>query len=173
MPNLDTPHRLEVVNLWALWIVPFAIMSALVGGCAPPEKPPSHVLLQWLQADGVCREDHATQTGNYTGDFVTWKNNGSGAVSGYGSVTNRDAMTEEAMSAKIKDPFAYRPPFIIVFQDISDTDFKSESLTLHGISEDEKNHLAYKATCKLIVRRRLDHLPTDAERRAWTAADKH
>ena len=68
MPNLDTPHRLEVVNLWALWIVPFAIMSALVGGCAPPEKPPSHVLLQWLQADGVCREDHATQSGNYTGD---------------------------------------------------------------------------------------------------------
>jgi hypothetical protein len=118
-----------------------------------------------MQAQGNCREDHVTQGGSYIGDFVDWRRRATGKDSRYGSVTSAD---QDLAIERVKDPTSYHPPFIISFEEVSESDWKSTSFTLHGISDDS----GYKATCNLTVIRRLDHLPTDDERRAWLTPGK-
>jgi hypothetical protein len=64
----------------------------------------------------------------------------------------------------------YHPPFSVDFGNISASDFQSQTFVLHGVSEDTTHNARYETTCSLTVQRRLDHLPTDKERKEWARA---
>ena len=142
----------------------FAI-GALAIGCSRAPKPPVMEFVEWVQVDGSCQEDHAVQGGRYAGELVHWRNKATGVSARYGSVENLDAASPEAMAARIQHPNRYWPPFIIEFSDITASDFQSQISVLHGVSDDPNHGAGYETTCNLAAKRRLDHLPSDAERK--------
>jgi hypothetical protein len=146
-------------------------LGALVASCSEDARPVvAHEFVEWVQVDGTCQEDHATQAGHYNGDLVHWRNKVTGASDRYGSVSNWDSASVEAMADLIKHPSKYHPPFSVEFSDISATDFQSQTFVLHGISDDTEHNAHYETTCNLSVQRRLNHLPSNKERQEWLAA---
>jgi hypothetical protein len=141
-------------------------IGALATSCAQAPEPPGEEFVEWVQVEGSCQEDHATRGGRYAGDLVHWRKRATGVSARYGSVENLDAMSPEAMAAEIQQPNRYHPPFSIEFNDIAASDFQSQNFVLHGVSGDTKHDASYEATCKLTVKRRLDHLPSNEERKA-------
>ena len=141
--------------------------GALMTSCTQDPKPAPFELVEWVQVEGSCQEDHATLAAHYGGELVHWRDKARGASMRYGSVSNADSMKDQAMLAEIQHPNRYRPPFGIEFSDIAASDFQSQDLVLHGVSvsDDPKHGAGYEATCKLIVQQRLNHLPSNKERR--------
>lgn len=155
-------------RLRALLLAP--ALGALITSCTEDHKPvAAHEFVEWVQVDGSCQEDHAKQAGHYYGELVHWRNKVTGASDRYGSVTNWDSMNELAMRDLGERPNKYHPPFMIHFGDITASDFQSQTFVLHGVSEDTNHNAHYEATCDLTVQQRLDHLPTDKERKEWAA----
>jgi hypothetical protein len=148
-----------------LWML---VCGALVSSCTQDPKPTPYEFVEWVQVDGSCQEDHATQGGHYSGDMVHWRNKATGVSRRYGSVNNFDSSSPEAMLAEVKQPNRYHPPFSINFDNVAASDFQSQSFVLHGVSDDTNHGGGYEATCRLTVQRRLDHLPSNEERRAWS-----
>lgn len=141
-------------------------VEAFVASCTRAPKLSDEEFIQWVQVDGLCHEDHATQDGRYSGELVHWRNKVTGVSKRYGSVHNLDSMRPEAMAAEIHQPNRYRPPFSIEFGDITASVFQSPTFVLHGVSDDLKSGAGYEATCNLTVKRRLDHLPSNEERKS-------
>lgn len=148
-------------------IVCVLTLAALVTSCTQDPKPTAYEFVEWVQVDGSCQEDHATQAAHYGGELVDWRNKATGVSNRYGSVNNFGSMSAQAMLAEIQQPNRYRPPFSIEFRDIAARDFQSQTFVLHGISDDPNHGAGYEATCNLTVQRRLDHLPSDKERKEW------
>jgi hypothetical protein len=84
--------------------------------------------------------------------------------------SNLDAGSEQAMVDLTKRPTKYHPPFSVDFGNIRASDFQSQTFVLHGVSEDTTHNARYETTCSLTMQRRLDHLPTDKERKEWARA---
>lgn len=132
-------------------------------------KLPGHEFIEWVAVGGTCQEDHATQGGHYAGELVHWRDMATGISTRYGSVESLDATSVEAMTDEVQHPNRYHPPFSVDFRDIAASYFQSQAFVLHGVTDDLKHVAGYAATCNLSVTRRLDHLPSDKERKEWTA----
>jgi hypothetical protein len=143
-------------------------VGALLASCSQAPKPPIMEFVEWVQVDGSCQENHATEGAHYVGELVYWRNKATGVSLRYGSVHNFDAMNPEAMAAEVQHPNQYHPPFTVEFGDIVAGDFQSQTMVLHGVSDDPKHRAGYEATCSLAVKRRLDHLPSNDERSKQT-----
>jgi len=141
--------------------------GALVASCTQDPKPAAYQFVEWVQVQGSCQEDHATQGGHYSGELVEWRNKATGVSSRYGSVENWALTSVEAMDSEIQHPNRYHPPFSVEFRDIAANGFQSQTLLLHGLSDDPNHGGGYETTCKLNVQRRLDHPPSDKERKEW------
>jgi hypothetical protein len=126
-----------------------------------PDVPDFH-FVGALLVEGECTEDKSTVAGRYQGDIVDWYNLSRQTHSRYGSVTNIDAMSR---MQQFTDPHGYQPPNNIGFDNLSSNDISGDELVLNGLSGREASPgNALRATCKLAVTKRLDHLPTPAER---------
>lgn len=136
----------------------------VVAGCNRQSQKSSYEFVEWAEVKGTCFEDHVRKSANYKGDLVHWRDKNTGTSSRYGSVTNWEVLS------KSKNPYDYEPPFIVSFENVSQEQFSASSFILHGISEQASSGTnvkspEYKATCELYVTRRLDHLPSDSERK--------
>ena len=140
-------------------------LGGLIVGCSEKPKASPYEFVEWIDVGGVCQEDHATLFGHYSGDLVHWRNKTTGESDRYGSVVNTDGEDPALMTDKIQHPSHYYPPFSVKFKGISAAAFQSQNFVLHGISDDTDHGGGYDATCTLAVKRRLDHLPTDDERK--------
>lgn len=158
-PGRDVGGRPMRRQLQAVLLV---ALTGAIAGCQQADKQPTPELLGWLEVQGTCREDHVTQSDRYVGELVGWRNKTTGKAMRYGSVTDANEQTE---IARLKDPTKYHPPFMINFEDVPEKEFGSASLILHGVASNDDNAPGYRATCSLTVDRRLDHVPTDAERK--------
>ncbi len=141
-------------------------------GCSEKQGKSEHRFVEDVFVQGVCSEDHATLSGNYQGEIVHWYKVATQTHSRYGSVVNLDSQDVESMLRHIKDPSQYVPPFIIAFNNLSENDIAGSEFTLHGVSEHDDDGGGFKATCKLAVTQRLDHLPTAQERAAMARERK-
>jgi hypothetical protein len=139
----------------------------LVASCTENPKPPAHEIVEWVQVEGSCHEDHATQAGHYSGDLIHSRNKATGVSNRGGVVSNPALMDEAAMQAQREHPARYQPPFSIYFSNIAAADFQSEHMVLHGFSDANEDGSGYEATCNLTVQRRLDHQPSKKERQEW------
>jgi len=142
------------------------ISLALVAGCEKPQD--EYKFVQFMKVEGECSEDHVKQVAKYKGEIVHWFNVTKNSHSRYGSVHNEESLDVEKMLEGIQDPYKYRPPFIIVFEDLEQEEISGEQLKLKGISDHigtgEGSGPQYWATCTLRVVQRLDHLPSDEQR---------
>lgn len=150
------------------YLQPSLLGLLVVVGCSKPAPPPSaSEFVEWLEVEGTCQEDHVNKPGNYSGELVHYRNKATGKASRYGHVTNSADMVESVL-AHAKDPNSYQTPFIVSFDDITESDLTEQSFMLHGVAEhvtsENGDGPRYKATCNLAVTKRLDRFPSDAER---------
>jgi hypothetical protein len=155
---MDTRTTLNIFTVGSV-----AVMFMMLG-CSPKEKKAEHRFIEDTFVEGQCSEDHTTVSSNYQGEIVHWLTIATNIHARYGSVHDFDSLDVEKMSQHIKEPSRYQPPFAIAFSNLSESDIAGSEFTLHGVSEQDDHGGGFNATCKLTVTKRLDHLPTNAER---------
>jgi len=147
-------------------VILLLISLALVAGCEKPRD--EYKFVEFIKVEGECSEDHVKQLAKYKGEIVHWFNVTRNSHSRYGSVHNEESYDLEQTLESIHDPYKYRPPFTIDFDDLKQEEISGEQLNLKGISEHtgtgEDSGPQYWATCTLRVVQRFDHFPSDEER---------
>lgn len=111
---------------------------------------PHHTLLEVIDVKGTCKEDHVQQAATYSGQVVRWRNDDTGEVSTYGSVTR--GIGQSALE-EVQNPTKYHPPFMVEFWRI-DIDTNQPSWLIHGVSDQGEGRNGYATTCKLVVTNR-------------------
>jgi len=138
-------------------------------GCESKEpKKDEFKLVEWLKIGGTCYEDHVRQSFKYEGSLVHWLNLTKKEDDVYGSVHNFEIAKAENVAERVKHPYKYSPPFIIVFRDISLAQVDGKTMTLKGISEhlsenEQGDGPRYESTCEVTVLKRRDSIPKGDE----------
>ena len=141
----------------------FVVLLVAVG-CTQKPAESKYRFIEYVFVEGQCSEDHTTVSGRYQGEIVDWLTIATRTHARYGSVHDFDSTDVVRMSQHIKEPHRYEPPFAIAFENLSESDIAGSQFTLHGVSSREEGNEGFNATCSLTVTKRLDHLPTAAER---------
>jgi hypothetical protein len=149
-------------------LVTLAVPLVLVTACGQDRPKDQYSLIEYVEVQGSCFEDHVRQTGKYVGSIVHWRNMTKNTERRYGSV-NRWPSNEE-MVEKVGSPHKYFLPSIIAFDDVAGDDLHRPNFTAKGLSEhvtarSDNSGPHYEATCHLTVVKRSPTLPPASERR--------
>jgi hypothetical protein len=162
-----------------VWCV--VVWGLVVPACTDERAKQEDKVLQYVEVKGLCRDDHANQSAEYTGNLVHRFNVTKNEHRIYGVVTNQasSAPPEQKIANTVKtvtQPYKYIPPFSIELVEPTPELITGESFTVKGISQHmpqphqysgstkELIGAQYEATCDLRVLRRLDHLSDAANR---------
>jgi hypothetical protein len=128
---------------------------------------PHRELVEYIEVEGECAEDHVKESAPYTGHIEHLRNVTTDYHFASGYVTRRRSYTHEALMGRRSNPYRYEPSFAIGFANLRPEDLQGEVLRLAGLSEfladEESGRPSYRATCTLRVTRRLDHRPSRQE----------
>lgn len=132
-----------------------AIISAtlVLAGCNDEEPKNKNKLLEVIDVQGTCAEDHVSKVDQYAGQIVRWQSIETGAVSTYGFLSK--PFSPEAVLDEAEHPTVYHTPGSISFLDI-DVDTSQPKWVLHGVSDrgEEAASYGYNSTCNVEVVKR-------------------
>ncbi len=140
--------------------------ALLITSCEEKKNVDEQRFVEFVEVTGTCSEDHVGQVAHYEGSLVHWHNVTKDTHSRYGSAQLSGGITQEVM-AQLEDPYTYRPPFLISFLEVAESEMAKPALRLRGISNyysDDTGRDKYWATCNLRVVARSDHLPPSGAR---------
>jgi len=142
----------------------FAVIAALATSACGSEQSPkdTYKLVEFLQVEGICFENHVREPAKYRGELVHWHNVTKRNDSRYGFV--RRPINVSEMVEEIKNPNKYFAPDSVQFWGLTAQDIAGDVLKLPGLSSHNDQSKRYQATCTLTVLKRLDHFPSDSER---------
>ena len=152
------------VMLGALFVVG-SLAIPFIAGCEQKKRSDDvYRFVEYVRLEGECFEDHVKRPARYVGEIVHWHNTTKNTHSRYGSVHHWDSTKPEALTARIQDPYSYKPPFTVSFDDLRAEEIAGTTLRLKGISkhlgnEENSSGPSYWTTCDVRVLERLDHIP--------------
>src|SRR6266508_1681456 len=99
--------------------ITIVVVLIVIGiACNNPKKD-EYKIIDKIEVEGTCFEDHVKQQANYKGSIVHWHNITKNIHSWYGSVHNWESMKSEKLFESINDPYKYNPPFTIEFHNLN------------------------------------------------------
>lgn len=136
-----------------LWIAALLIIAVTLAGCGDGEPKSKNKLLEVIDLQGTCAEDHVGQGDHYAGQIVRWQSTENGAISTYGFLSK--PLSPEAIIDEAKHPTVYHTPYSISFEQI-DVDTSQPKWALYGVSErgEEASAYGYNSTCNVEVVKR-------------------
>jgi hypothetical protein len=136
---------------------------ASLAGCE--EEKPKNVLVEAIDVQGTCAEDHVGQHDDYAGQIVRWRMADSGKIVAYGFLFKRGDLIDQ-IKEEVDHPYVYHTPRQISFFEIS-ADTSPPKWTLHGVSDRGEGPddavQGYNSTCDLeVIKRGMEiRLPMD------------
>jgi hypothetical protein len=133
----------------ALRITRVIVVALTLTGCGKREEP-KFTLLEVIDVQGTCAEDHVGKQDQYSGQIVRWQSKETGKTIVYGTVAK--PVKAEAIMEEAKHPTAYYTPYSLSFDQI-DFDTSQPKWVLHGVSDrgEAESSYGYDSTCDLTV----------------------
>jgi hypothetical protein len=130
-----------------------AVIWILSTSTTKSDDKPKSALLEVIDVQGVCWEDHVGKRDNYAGQIVRWQKLDTKQITAYGFVNN--GFSVERSLDEAKHPTTYHTPFMIELTNI-DVDTDQPKWEVHGVSDHGANQQGYDSTCQLDVVKRGD-----------------
>jgi len=112
-------------------------------------------LIEAIDVQGECWEDHVGQRDKYAGQIVRWQSVATGTISTYGFLF-RPFLAEGAVD-EVTHPTVYHTAPIMEFPEI-DIDTDQPKWVIHGASDRGENEQGYDSTCNVDVVKRCMEL---------------
>jgi hypothetical protein len=136
----------------AVRITRVIVVALTLTSCSEQEAP-NFTLLEVIDVQGTCFEDHVQKQDQYSGQIVRWQSKETGKIMTYGTVTK--PLKAEAIIEEAKHPTAYYTPYSLSFDQIG-IDTSQPKWVLHGVSDrgEAESSYGYDSTCELAVMKR-------------------
>jgi hypothetical protein len=146
----DQTDRLSV-SLRALAVL--IAVAPTLASCGSEDSESKYKLLEVIDLQGTCAEDHVGQRDHYAGQIVRWQSKETGAIFTYGFLSK--PLSPEALIDEAKNSTVYHTPYSLSFEQI-DVDTSQSKWVLHGVSDRGEGASAngYNSTCEVEVVKR-------------------